>query len=280
MPDPQQLSLCQRWRHGRTRYRPSGERIDPRRYGVDVIEDRVAAAFIAEHHYARTSPPGILSVGLFDTRGLSPGRLVGVCRFSVPMNPAAVPHYTGQPAEAGCELGRLVLEDSVAGNGESFFVARALKRLVAEKPRIRAVISYSDPLERTDELGRVFKKGHVGIVYQALSAHYFGRSSPRAVILAPDGTVLSDRALSKLRNDERGSGYVYRLLRSFGAGPIQPFESGRDYVARVLGDPQFKRVRHPGNHAYAWGVGDARASVERAMPPRLVYPRAIAAPSG
>jgi hypothetical protein len=269
--------LCQRWTHGRSRHRPARECIDPRRYAVDVVSDAAAVAFIATHHYARSAPPGILSIGLYRSGSLAPARLVGVCRFSVPMNQQSIPTYTGESAANGCELGRLVLDDSVPGNGESFFVARAFRRLVEEKPRIRAVISYSDPVERRDSDGRVYKPGHYGIVYQALNARYLGRSSARTLILAPDGSVVSERALSKLRNDERGAGYVYRQLLEHGAGRIQPLESGRDYVVRVLADPRFRRLRHPGNFTYAWAVGAHRAVVERAMAPARPYPRRAAA---
>jgi hypothetical protein len=269
----EQLTLCQRWDRRRERYRPAGECIDVRRYGIELVDDAVAAEFIATHHYAKSSPPQILSAGLFESSAFTRARLVGICRFSVPMNQAAVPSRTGQPPEHGCELGRLVLTDSVPGNGESFFVARAFRLLRREKPRIRAVISYSDPVPRYDEAGRLQKRGHIGVCYQALNARYLGRSSARTLIVAPNGTVVSERALSKLRTDDRGAAYVYRQLRAVGADTMRRGESGREYVARVLASGCFRRMRHPGNLTYAWALGPERARIERAMPPALPYPR-------
>ena len=63
---------------------------------------------------------------------------------------------------------------------------------------------------------------------------------------APDGRVANGRALSKIRNDERGAAGAYAQLRSMGAPERRPFESGADYVARAL--QTFRRIRHPGNH--------------------------------
>jgi hypothetical protein len=279
---PQQFTLCQRWDRQRDRYRPAGETIRPHLYGVEVIDDRAAIEFIATHHYARTSPPQMLSVGLFESGGFERARLVGVCRFSVPMNQAAVPARTGQPPEAGCELGRLVLVDSVPGNGESFFVARAFRLLRTERPRMRTVVSYSDPVPRFRADGSMVKPGHLGCVYQALNARYLGRSSARTLLVAPDGTVVSERSLSKLRNDERGADYAYRQLRALGAPPLAPTESGRKYVARVTALPLFRRMRHPGNLTYAWGLGGRheRARVEAGMPAALPYPRLRDSPRG
>jgi hypothetical protein len=243
---------------------------------VDVIGDGVAAAYIAANHYARSAPPQILSVGLFDTNGIGPASICGVCRFSVPMSQAAIPARTGQPPEHGCELGRLVLDESVPGNGESWFVARAFRLLLQEKPHIRAVISYSDPEPRYRADSSVVKRGHIGVVYQALNAFYLGRSAPRTLLMANDGTVVSERAMSKLRNDERGAGYVYEQLRRLGAPPVARGESGREYLTRVAALPIFRRLRHPGNLTYAWALGsrDDRRIVERGMPRALPYPKA------
>lgn len=272
----EQLSLCQRWRERRDRYRPAGERIEPSRYGVDVISDKAAAAFVAEHHYAPNVPPQVLSIGLFDAHAIGAPRLAGVCVFSVSMNQRAVPCRTGQPANRGCELGRLVLLDDVAANGESWFVSRAFKLLRDEKPHLAAVVSYSDPLPRRRSDGSLFKVGHIGTVYQALGARFVGRSAARTLLIANDGTVVSERSLSKLRNDERGAGYAYDQLRLLGAPPMEPGESGAGYVARVTSLTMFRRVAHPGNFTYVWGLGRSRErqKVEAGMPPALPYPKA------
>lgn len=37
------VSVCQRWRRGRSSYRPAGETIDTRRYHVDLVPDDATA---------------------------------------------------------------------------------------------------------------------------------------------------------------------------------------------------------------------------------------------
>src|SRR3546814_13257256 len=62
-------------------------------------------------------------------------------------------------------LGRLVLLDDTGGNAETWMLSRAFKLLRREKPEIVSVISYADPIRRTDEQGQVFMPGHVGTLY-------------------------------------------------------------------------------------------------------------------
>ncbi|MBA4281681.1 hypothetical protein [Ralstonia sp.] len=191
----------------------------------------------------------------------------------MPMQQAAIPRYFGLPACEGVELGRLVLEDSVPANGESFFVTRA-NRLVREQlPTVRAVLSYSDPVERVSDDGRVVKKGHVGVVYRSISAAYFGRSSARTLILNAHGHVLSERSLSKLRNGESGAAGAYRTLLAAGAPPRKFGEPDDVYVRRAIAEGPFRKVRHPGNLVYGWALGSAnqRRLVRQAMSPSLPY---------
>jgi len=56
-PHPRQLELhCQRWHHRRASYRPAGEIFDPRRAGVEPIEERDAKAFVEKNHYSASYP--------------------------------------------------------------------------------------------------------------------------------------------------------------------------------------------------------------------------------
>lgn len=247
----------QRWRERRETRVPAGSLIEPGRYRVEVIEERQARPFVVEHHYSGSFPAARLSVGLIEGR-----ELVGVAVFSVPMNNRAVPHWAGVAADKGAELGRLVLLDRVPGNGESWFMARALSLLAAEK-RCAAVISYSDPVPRRDELGRLVKPGHIGIVYQALSARYRGLSGERTAYATPAGLPISGRALSKVRLGERGADGALEQLAALGAPGRQPFEDGRAYLARLAAERWLCRYRHPGNHAYVFPLSAGAKAVAR-----------------
>jgi hypothetical protein len=247
--------------------RPAGETIDTSKYGVELLEESRAKAFVVEHHYSGSYPAARLRVGLFRSR-----ELVGVAVFSVPMHNGVVPSYVeGLAPAAGIELGRFVLLDDVPANGETWFLGKAFRVLRAELPEVRALLSFSDPIRRVSADGSTVLPGHVGTIYQAHNGRYVGRSTARTVHVAADGRLVSPRALSKIRKDERGAAYALRQLLAMGAPERQPHEKGAAYVSRALIEGPFRRVRHPGNHAYLWPVGDTR--IVRSFAPALAYPK-------
>ena len=263
-PLSQALSVTQRWLGRRDRYRPAGEVMDPSSYGVELLDsDRLARAFVETHHYSASFPAARLRVGLYRSTAL-----VGVAVFSVPAQPAAIRCWTG--TDAGVELGRFVLLDDVPGNGESWFLARAFRLLRSELPDVRTVLSYSDPFPRQRADGSVLTPGHVGVIYQAHNGRFVGRARAETLWLDRDGRTVSRRALSKLRHGERGEAHVYRRLVELGAPTRRHGEDPSAYVDRALADGPFRRVRHPGNLAYAWALEPA-ASV--GLPEAHPYPR-------
>lgn len=267
-------AACQRWRDRRASYRAlRGEAFDRRIFAVDVIDEARAKAFTIAHHYSRSYPAAVARIGLFGPRA----QLVGVAVFSVPMNQRVVPRYCGLVPEAGVELGRFVILDTpeCSANCETFFLGRAMSVLREEKPRLRAVVSYADPVARRDEDGRVLMPGHVGTIYQAFNSRYLGRGAARTLHLAPDGRVVSPRMLSKIRLDERGAAAAYRALLAIGAPARCLGESGQAYVERVLASGLLRALRHPGNHVYAWALGDRRGrrAAEAGFSQAHAYPK-------
>lgn len=273
-PQPR-FAVCQRWQDGRDHYLPQDTRIDPKQFAVEEIAFREAKAFVLRHHYAGSMPAARAHYGLMHKpAGGRPAQLAGVAVFSVPMQPRVIPHYLGVASEHGIELGRLVLLDSVGANGESWFLARAFRLLAQQHPEITAVVSYCDPLERRRADGSLFKRGHVGTVYQALNARYFGRGSARTLLLGRDGQVLSTRTLSKARNGERGAAYALREIERHSGERRASGEAAADYVKRVL--PRLARVRHPGNlvYGFALGGGAPKRRVGARMAAGHAYPKA------
>lgn len=257
----------QRWRERREAYVPDATTINPAEYAVDVIDcARIAKPFVQAHHYSGTFPASRLSVGLFRST-----RLVGVATFSVPMNNRAVPLHTGleQPLQ-GVDLGRLVLLDEVAGNGETWFLSRAFKALRREKPGVLAVVSYADPVPRMTAAGLI-KPGHVGQIYQAMSAAYRGRATPRYEFLTPDGQPFSERAASKIRNRERGYAYAVDDLVRRGA-PRPTGDDLRAWYAALASSGFLTRRRHPGNHVYTFALTNAARIAGRGLP-TASYPK-------
>ena len=268
-------TTTQRWRERRDTFRALAADFDPGQFGVEVIPgDAVARAFVERHHYSGSLPAARLRVGLYRRRAWLTPELVGVAVFSVPMQARAVPAYAPSlAASAGVELGRFVLLDEVPFNTESWFLARAFRALRAELADVRLVLSYSDPVPRVALDGRVVMPGHVGAIYQAKGARYVGRARGRLQVLDQHGRVLSDRALAKVRNEERGAAYAYRQLLAAGAPPRRPLEEPAAYVARALAEGPFRRVRHPGNHVYLFDPGGLAAELPDCAAPGKTYPK-------
>ena len=274
---------CQRWRDGKDSFRPAGEPLtrQDRYQVVPIVEDSVAKAFVCQHHYAGTYPAAVFRAGLLRKNPFAKERLVGLAVYSVPCNPSVIPHYASVDPGVGCELGRFVLLDEEPGNAETFFLARAFRLLREAKPHFKAVISYADPVARTNLLdGRVIAPGHRGIIYQAFSGRYFGRGRPRTLLLDPSGRVLSERAISKLRTGDCGWEYAERQLVQSGAPARWPGESPQSWLQRTLDTPGFlRRVRHPGNHCYGWPLGGPleKRGLVKAFATSYPYPKDLAA---
>ncbi len=264
--------LCQRWRDRRhsRRHRSEGG-FDARRYDVAPLAESEARTFIRLNHYAASYPAARLRIGLYDGPWL-----VGVAVLGVPMQRRVL---TGvfpdlEPYAESLELSRFVLAESVPANGESWFLARCWH--LATRQGVHGVVSFSDPVPRRTAADVLVFPGHVGTIYQASNAEYLGRTTPRRVLLLPDGRVLSERALSKVRGDEQGHAYVERELVRFGARPRLPGESGAAWLRAALQVAGVRQVVHGGNHRYAFRLGARRRLVAVGLP-AAYYPKAVAA---
>jgi hypothetical protein len=258
------LDFTQRWRHRRHRFRPAGELIQPREYDVaPIADDATARGFVVTHHYAASYPAARARYGLYRH-----GALVGVAVFSHPVNDHTLTSVFPGDARESVELGRFVLLDSVPGNGETWFLARAFAQL--RRDGYRGVVSFSDPVARTVADGRVVFPGHVGVIYQASNGCFLGRGTARTLRLLPDATVFSDRAVQKLRKGERGWRYAAALLERHGAETApEDTTARRAWLATWL--PRVTRpLRHPGNFKYAWAFARSDA---RTLPASAPYPR-------
>lgn len=249
------FAACQRWRNGRASYRPASEPFDHRWAAVEPIDESTAKAYVLEHHYSHSYPAARFRAGLFVSAPFQKPVLKGVGVFSVPMNQSVIPSYfDGLAPNEGCELGRFVLADDVAANGESWSLARMKRLLITALPSVKGVVAYCDPIERRDADGVVVKRGHLGTIYKATNSRYRGRSSARTLWLAPSGECLADRMLSKIRMEDVGQGYAMERLRELGAPARGLAETGIAYVQRLRTCEWMRPVRHPGNLAFTWDL--------------------------
>lgn len=253
---------AQRWNRGREYYRTDRDTIDPRRHGAEEIAELDARRFLVAHHYAGSDsyPATQLRVGLFRSTGLGAPRLVGAAVFGVPQAGASITRWTGLPAEHGVVLQRLALLDEVEAYGETWFLSRAFDAVRARLPLVQAVLTYADPVARVNAAGVEYKPGHIGHIYKAFSGCYLGTTRRDDTYLTPGAVVLAPRSVSKLRNSERGRGGVEARLLRLGAPARAPGEADRDYALRLVRCGWLRRLRRPGNHAYAWPLvhGGAR----------------------
>lgn len=258
---------CQRWRDRRGVYRPAGEPIRTVNFEVaPIATDREARAFVERHHYSASYPAARARYGLHCR-----GEIVGVAVLSHPASEAALAAALPLPCDrlAKAELGRLVLLDDVPANGESWFMARVFE--LARRDGFEAIVSHSDPEPRLTAAGGLVFPGHVGTVYQALNATYCGRTASRTWRLLPDGSVLSARAISKLRLQDKGWRYVVELLLEHGASA--PHGDWRQWVTQAV-EQVSRTFRHRGNHRYVWAL-DKR--LRHHLPEGQAYPKLLEA---
>lgn len=176
-------------------------------FEVRKIKSSVGRDFICKHHYSKTCHGGPMCWGLIDTSG-EENELVGVCAFATPISENVrrsiwdssvaeeMKHHT-------TELHRLVTLDSCPKNTESWFVSRALRGLKEYKEKYKAVISFADSTE-----------GHVGTIYQASNAIYYGKTGEHTFYRDEEGRLRpprqSGKNISVQEAKERGWGIEKR----------------------------------------------------------------------
>jgi len=255
---------CQRWRAGWHSWRHVHDGgFDARCYRVEPISDAAARSWVVANHYSASYPAASRRYGLFAGE-----HLVGACVLGVPMSDRVLTNVFPdlQPVRDSLELSRLVLDDAVPGNGESWFLARVFE---AEASRgLRGVVAFADPVPRLVG-GRVLFAGHTGHIYIASNAAYLGRSTARTMTVLPNGSVLPARSAQKVRAGERGHHHVERQLVHLGATPRRPHADPAAWLAAALDEIGAARVRHRGNHRYAFRLGQTarlRQRVRVGMP--------------
>jgi hypothetical protein len=127
-------------------------------YTIERIGYQMAMETIIAKHYLHRKAPCSHAFGMFDKYQY----LVGVVIYGVPASSTLLKGICG-PEEAHnvYELTRLWVDDSVAKNGESWFIGTTIKQLDRE-----IIVSFADT-----------SQNHQGIVYQATNFLYTGLST-------------------------------------------------------------------------------------------------------
>ncbi|MYT71184.1 hypothetical protein GTY60_16065 [Streptomyces sp. SID8367] len=240
-----------------------------------MLPEKEAKAFVVGHHYSGTFPVARFRFGLFDL-GSGDARLCGVAVFGVPVRAEVLtlPLPGLEPYVESLECSRFVLLDECPANTESWFLARCFDVLLARG--VLGIVSFADPVPRTDASGVTVAVGHVGTIYQATNAVYMGRATPRTVKLLPNGRVLNERMAQKVRDQEQGHEYAERLLTELGATPMRAGADPRVWLRESLEAVGARNYRHRGVHRYVFRLGTnrrKRESIRLGIPTRAPYPK-------
>ena len=148
-------------------------------YDVKRIDYATAKAFICQHHYAKgCQRTTTAAYGLFEREWL-----IGVLMFACPCSEAVRSKPFGpEYRDHVTELHRLAILDVTPKNTESWFIARCLNKLKEDRPHIWAVPSFADPTF-----------GHVGTIYQATNALYYGQGKRERFYVDASGRIRHKR---------------------------------------------------------------------------------------
>jgi hypothetical protein len=124
------------------------------KYTVKSIHKDQTKEWLLKKHYAKRIPNIVYSFGLFDSN-----YMIGVCTYGMPPQQNVVLLCGEEYKDNALELNRLIKNDGLPKNTQSWFVAQTFKLL----PKPFIVISYADP-----------NNGHYGYTYQALNFLYTG----------------------------------------------------------------------------------------------------------
>lgn len=124
------------------------------KYKVVSIDKEQTYEWLLYKHYARRIPSIVYSFGLYNQ-----SELVGVCTYGIPPQQNVLLLCGEEHKNNAIELNRLIKNDGLEKNLQSWFVAQTFRLL----PKPMIIVSYADP-----------NNGHHGYTYQSLNFYYTG----------------------------------------------------------------------------------------------------------
>ena len=137
---------------------------DTSKLSIRQIDKPTAKKMVVKYHYSKLWTKCSVALGLFIDTGKEHSffdepeeKMIGVIVYGDPIG-----RHSGASIAASIdrksvyELVRLFVHDGYGSNAESFLIGESFRWLKKNRPDIKALISYSDPMQ-----------GHVGTVYQA-----------------------------------------------------------------------------------------------------------------
>jgi len=124
------------------------------KYSVRSIDKNQTYEWLLRKHYAKRIPSIVHAFGLYKEQSM-----IGVCTYGIPPQNNCLLLCGEEYHDHALELNRLIKNDGLEKNVQSWFVGQTFK--ILPKPMI--VLSYADP-----------NNGHFGYTYQALNFLYTG----------------------------------------------------------------------------------------------------------
>ena len=154
-------------------------------YKVKSIKKELCKEWLLKKHYAKRIPSISYSFGLYE---LKSGKMLGCCTYGIPASNNALLLCGEENKKYAIELNRLIKNDGLPKNTQSWFVAQTFKKL----PKPMIILSYSD-----------CNNGHNGYTYQALNFLYTGQGGATAEYVFR-GKQYTSRHLNKEWIEKRG----------------------------------------------------------------------------
>ena len=127
------------------------------KYIVKSIKKELCKEWLLYKHYAKRIPSINYAFGLYDK---TTGAMIGCCTYGIPASNNALLLCGEKNKKYAIELNRLIKNDGLPRNTQSWFVSQTFK--ILPKPLI--ILSYSD-----------CNNGHNGYTYQALNFLFTGK---------------------------------------------------------------------------------------------------------
>ena len=154
-------------------------------FKVKTIKKELCKEWLLKKHYAKRIPSINYSFGLFD---LLSGEMIGCCTYGIPASNNALLLCGEENKKYAIELNRLIKNDGLPKNTQSWFVSQTFKLL----PKPLIILSYSDS-----------NNGHNGYTYQALNFLYTGEGGS-CYEYKYKGKQYTSRHLNKYWIEKRG----------------------------------------------------------------------------
>ncbi len=134
---------------------------EPRNVHVRLTDLEAAKPFLAANHYAGFGRPSSLVYGAWLN-----GALIGAAKFAPPVR-QGIAKTVGLADGQVLELDRFCIHPAYhAKNFASFFMARAIKMIAADRRKVKKLVSFADP-----------RFGHSGVIYEASNWEHAGTTS-------------------------------------------------------------------------------------------------------